>query len=259
MLLNDWRSRANAIILCLGTALVFAPQGAFAQDRDGQAASPASPAPASADAGASEIGDIVVTARKREENLQKTPISITALGAAQLDAQCVTLIMKVQDLSPNITSANIPSNSGIASIAAIYIRGIGQNDFAPSVDPGVGIYVDGLYQGRSVGGVFDLIDIERVEVLRGPQGTLFGRNTIGGAISITTAPPSDTLAVKGDFKLGSDNRINVRGMVNIPITDTLFAKVSGGVFSQDGYINAVNLGTKFGNQDTHVARGALSR
>ena len=247
-------NRIYMAALLAGASLVCMPQLAHAQEADAQG-SPATDASKETDAGA--IGEIVVTARKREENLQTTPISITALGAAQLDAQGVSSIMKLQDLSPNITFANVPSNSGIASNAAIYIRGIGQNDFAPSVDPGVGIYVDGLYQGRSVGGVFDLIDIDRVEVLRGPQGTLFGRNTIGGAISITTAPPTDSFAAKADFKLGSDDRINVRGMVNIPITDSLFMKVSGGVFSQDGYINAVNLGTKFGNQNNQVARGAL--
>jgi iron complex outermembrane receptor protein len=203
------------------------------------------------------VGDIVVTARRREENLQNTPISISAINAAGLDAQGVTSVMKLQDSTPNLTFKNIPSNSGVASNAAVYIRGIGQSDFAPGVDPGVGIYVDGVYQGRSVGGVFDMIDIDRVEVLRGPQGTLFGRNTIGGAISVTTAKPTDDFHGKADVKIGTDNRVNVRGMINIPLANTLFLKVSGGLFSQDGYVNAPNLGTKLGNQDSKTARGML--
>lgn len=203
------------------------------------------------------VGVIMVTARKREENLQSTPISITAVGSEQLDAQGVTSIMKVQEFTPNLTFKNIPSNSGVASNAAVYIRGIGQSDFAPGVDPGVGIYVDGVYQGRSVGGVFDMIDIDRVEVLRGPQGTLFGRNTIGGAVSITTAKPSNDFHGKADVKVGTDNRVNVRGMINMPLAESLFLKVSGGLFSQDGYVNAPNLGTELGNQDTKTARGVL--
>lgn len=203
------------------------------------------------------ISDIIVTARKREENLQNTPISISAVSADALDSRGITSIMKLEDTTPNLTFKNIPSNSGVASNAAVYIRGIGQSDFAPGVDPGVGIYVDGVYQGRSVGGVFDMIDIDRVEILRGPQGTLFGRNTIGGAVSVTTAKPTDQFKGKADLKIGTDNRVNVRGMINMPIADTLFLKVSGGLFSQDGYVNAPNLGTKLGNQDTKTARAVL--
>jgi outer membrane receptor for monomeric catechols len=102
---------------------------------------------------------ITVTARKTKENLQDTPISITAITGTGLEQRGITQIDKIQDFTPNLTFQNVPSNSGVASNAAIYIRGIGQNDFAPSVDPGVGIYVDGIYMGRSVGGVFDAIDL----------------------------------------------------------------------------------------------------
>ena len=152
------------------------------------------------------ISDIIVTARKREENLQNTPISISAVSADALDSRGITSIMKLEDTTPNLTFKNIPSNSGVASNAAVYIRGIGQSDFAPGVDPGVGIYVDGVYQGRSVGGVFDMIDIDRVEILRGPQGTLFGRNTIGGAVSVTTAKPTDQFKGKDIGRDQPDDR-----------------------------------------------------
>jgi iron complex outermembrane receptor protein len=207
--------------------------------------------------GENELEVITVTARRQTENLQSTPISITAFSGERLEAQGITQVSRIQDFTPNLTFANIPSNSGIASNAAVYIRGIGQNDFAPTVEPGVGIYIDGVYLGRTAGGVFDLIDVNSVEVLRGPQGTLFGRNTIGGAINLTTIQPSDEFKLKGDIKYGTDDRINVRGMVSGPIAEGLYAKVSAGLFSQSGYVNAPALGKKLGNQDTKMIRGAL--
>ena len=205
----------------------------------------------------SELEVITVTARKQTENLQNTPISITAFSGERLEAQGITQVNRIQDFTPNLTFANIPSNSGIASNAAVYIRGIGQNDFAPTVEPGVGIYIDGVYLGRTAGGVFDLIDVNSVEVLRGPQGTLFGRNTIGGAINLTTIQPNDDFKMKGDIKYGTDDRINVRGMVSGPLAEGLYAKVSAGLFSQSGYVDAPALGKKLGNQDTKMIRGAL--
>lgn len=246
------RHSVKRAILLTSTVLLVPSAVASAQE-----VAPSAGAPDSVAQSDGGIADIVVTARKREENLQNTPISISAVSAERLDAQGVTSIMKLQDSTPNLTFKNIPSNSGVASNAAVYIRGIGQSDFAPGVDPGVGIYVDGVYQGRSVGGVFDMIDIDRVEVLRGPQGTLFGRNTIGGAVSITTAKPTKDFNGKADVKIGTDNRVNVRGMINMPLAETLFLKVSGGLFSQDGYVNAPNLGKKLGNQDTKTARAVM--
>ncbi|MBH0111882.1 TonB-dependent receptor [Novosphingobium sp. YJ-S2-02] len=200
---------------------------------------------------------ITVTARKQVEDLQSTPISITAFSAERLEAHGITQINKVQDFTPNLTFANVPSNSGIASNAAVYIRGIGQSDFAPTTEPGVGIYIDGVYLGRTAGGVFDLIDVASVEVLRGPQGTLFGRNTIGGAINITTVQPDDTLRVKADIKYGTDDLVNVRGMISGPLTEGLYAKVSAGLFSQDGFVDAPALGKTLGNKDSKMIRGAL--
>lgn len=200
MITNSEAKRRTVALLLASAALVAMPSTASAQ-AEAEAAAPDEDAAPSSEAVDQGVGEIIVTARKREENLQNTPISISAIGAAQLDAQGITSIMGVQDTTPNITFKNIPSNSGVASNAAVYIRGIGQSDFAPGVDPGVGIYVDGVYQGRSVGGVFDMIDIDRVEVLRGPKGTLFGRNTIGGAVSITTAKPADYFHGKADVKV----------------------------------------------------------
>ncbi|MAA53673.1 MAG: TonB-dependent receptor [Porticoccaceae bacterium] len=204
-----------------------------------------------------DLEEIIVTARKKAEGLQDTPISITALSGERLEDMGLTKITKLQDVTPNLVFQNTPTFSGAGNNAAVYIRGIGQRDFIPTIDPGVGIYVDEVYLGRSAGAVFDMIDIGQVEVLRGPQGTLFGRNTIGGAISISTTKPNDVLAGKLDFKIGTDSRQNFRGMINLPITESLFMRASAASMEQDGYVFRPFDGKDLGNQDYTMARVAF--
>ena len=206
---------------------------------------------------ASNLEEIVVTARKKAESLQDSPISITALSGDRLEDMGLTRVTRLQDVTPNLVFQNTPTFSGVGNNAAVYIRGIGQRDFIPTIDPGVGIYIDEIYLGRSAGAVFDMLDIEQVEVLRGPQGTLFGRNTIGGAISFTTKKPDDTLAGKVDVKIGSDGRQNLRGMINVPLSETLFLRASAGTLEQDGYVHRPFDGKDLGNQDSVMARVAL--
>lgn len=206
---------------------------------------------------ASNLEEIVVTARKKAESLQDSPISITALSGDRLEEMGLTRVTRLQDVTPNLVFQNTPTFSGVGNNAAVYIRGIGQRDFIPTIDPGVGIYIDEIYLGRSAGAVFDMLDIEQVEVLRGPQGTLFGRNTIGGAISFTTKKPDDTLSGKVDVKIGSDGRQNLRGMINVPLSETLFLRASAGTLEQDGYVHRPFDGKDLGNQDSVMARVAL--
>lgn len=142
------------------------------------------------------LEEVVVTARKTAESLQDTPISVTALSGDRLEDMGLSRITKLQNVTPNLVFQNTPAYSGAGNNAAVYIRGVGQKDFVPTIDPGVGIYVDEVYLGRSAGAVLDMIDIQQVEILRGPQGTLFGKNTIGGAISITTTKPNDEFGGK---------------------------------------------------------------
>ena len=130
--------------------------------------------------------EIVVTARKRQELAQSIPMAISAFSGEAIEARGVQKIDGVASFTPNLTFQNNPGFGGAGSSAAIYIRGIGQKEFLPTTEPGVGVYVDGVYIARSVGAPPDLVDIERVEILRGPQGTLFGRNTIGGAMTIAS-------------------------------------------------------------------------
>jgi iron complex outermembrane receptor protein len=203
------------------------------------------------------LEEVIVTARKREESLQDTPLAVSAFSGEALEFRGVTSIDRLDQFTPNLALSTSPSFSNVSSNAAVYIRGIGQNDFVPVIDPGVGIYIDGVYLGRSVGAVLDVVDVERVEILRGPQGTLFGRNTIGGAISLTSVKPQDTFGGRVGAKIGTDNRIDVHGMLNLPVTDTLFSRINVASFNQDGYVSRVADGIDLGDDDTIAARAAF--
>src|SRR5438105_1513561 len=146
-------------------------------------------AASAAEADKEGLEEIVVTAQKRAENVQDVPIAITALNAAALESRGITNIAQISSFSPNIQIDRASPFAGSSSIISAYVRGIGQNDFAFNMEPGVGLYVDGVYYARTVGAAVDLLDVERIEVLKGPPGTLFGRNTIGGAMSIITRNP----------------------------------------------------------------------
>lgn len=201
--------------------------------------------------------EVTVTARKREEGLQDTPIAVSAFSGESLDARGIQKVDDIAQITPNMTFDNIVTNGGGGSSAAIFLRGVGQRDFLPSADPGVGLYVDGVYFARSVGSVLDLIDVERVEVLRGPQGTLFGRNTTGGAVSIHTVKPHEELEGSVRVRTGTDDRLDVVGKINLPITDDLFMNASLATFNQDGFVVNPNNGQDFGDDETIAFRGAL--
>src|SRR5713226_10551943 len=126
------------------------------------------------------LEEITVTAQRREARLQDTPISITAFTASAIDKLGVTNVEQLANFAPNVRFDFTAPVSGASDAAGVFIRGVGQADFALTTEAGVGTYVDGVYMSRSIGGVLDVLDIDRMEILRGPQGTLFGRNTIGG-------------------------------------------------------------------------------
>ena len=132
------------------------------------------------------LEEILVTAQKREESLQDTPVAVTALTSGAIETRGLSNISELANFAPNLVFDTTSPISGLSSGAVVYIHGIGNTDFSLVTDPGVGTYVGGVYMSRSAGGVLDVLDVERIEVLRGPQGTLFGRNTIGGAIDIAT-------------------------------------------------------------------------
>ncbi|MBL0923370.1 MAG: TonB-dependent receptor [Sphingomonadaceae bacterium] len=185
------------------------------------------------------LEEIVVTARKTSENLQEVPISISAISADSLEKRGVSNVAQVADFTPNVTFDSTAPISGSSSALVAYIRGIGQSDYAMNFEPGVGVYVDGVYVARNVGGVMDLLDLERVEILKGPQGTLFGRNTIGGAISLVTKKPSAELSGKIEATTGRYRRLDVRGSLNVPLADTLFASFAFSAKNRDGFVHRI--------------------
>ncbi|MFM5914449.1 MAG: TonB-dependent receptor plug domain-containing protein, partial [Chakrabartia godavariana] len=151
------------------------------------------------------IAEIVVTAQKRAENVQDVPIAISAFTAEAMQERGVTDVSSLSNLAPNVTLDAGTPFSGSGAVLAAYIRGIGANDFAFNIDPGVGVYLDGVYLARSVGANQELPDVDRVEVLKGPQGTLFGRNTIGGAILVRTREPElGSFSGRGRARIGDD-------------------------------------------------------
>ncbi|HJN97015.1 MAG: TonB-dependent receptor [Gammaproteobacteria bacterium] len=205
------------------------------------------------------LEEVVITARRREEALQDAPIAVSAFTGESLDYRSVSRLDDITSFVPSLTLENNPSFGGASNSAAIYLRGIGQKEFLPTTEPGVGLYVDGVYVARSVGALLDIVDIEQLEILRGPQGTLFGRNTIGGAVSINTVKPDPNGERETSFSVmgGSDDLLNLRGSFHFPISDTLAARISLASFEQDGYVKRAD-GVDLGDDDTDTGRLSLA-
>lgn len=200
------------------------------------------------------VEEVLVTARRRTEALEHTPISITAVTGAGLETRGVTELNAIADFTPNLVFQNNPSFGGASGAASIYIRGVGQKDFVPTVEPGVGLYVDGVYVARSVGAILDLVDVDHVEVLRGPQGTLFGRNTIGGAISIVSRQPSSIYEGDVSATLGRGNRRDLKASLNLPVNDRLAISGSVASIQRDGYVHRISDGLDLGDENRLVGR-----
>ncbi|PCI43271.1 MAG: hypothetical protein COB49_12495 [Alphaproteobacteria bacterium] len=203
------------------------------------------------------LEEIVVTARKRTESLQDTPISISAFSGSTLQAANITGIDEIANMTPGLVFDTTTSISGSANSASVFIRGIGQTDFTLVTEPGVGIYVDDAYLSHSIGNSIDALDIERVEVLRGPQGTLFGRNTIGGAIRVVTKKPDDEIAGDVELILGEYSRVDLKAHLNLPLSDELLIRLSALSQNRDGYIERPFLGDTTGDKDTTTVVGQL--
>ncbi|MCG8442300.1 MAG: TonB-dependent receptor [Caulobacterales bacterium] len=200
---------------------------------------------------------IIVTATRRETGLQETPISITAFSGDELDARSMLSLADVGDYTPNMTF-NEASEPGGGSSAQVFLRGIGQQDYLITSDPGVGIYANGVYLGRTTAGVLALNDLERVEVLRGPQGDLFGRNTIGGAINVVAREPVIG-EVEGfaEVGAGADSRFDYSGALNIPLGQSAAARVSVSGLVRDGYGSSTETDIDYGDDNNHAVRAQL--
>ena len=207
---------------------------------------------ASTEPQASSVDDIVVTARRREETLKDVPISVSALGAERLEETGATDITALQQQTPNAT---VQVARGSNSTLISFIRGIGQQDPLWGFEPGVGLYIDDVYVARPQGAVLDIFDIQRIEVLRGPQGSLYGRNTVGGAIKYVTSrldAESPELTLRGAY--GSYNQIDLLAQGSMPITDKL--RIGGAVasYNRDGYGENLNTGAEHYDKDVLAGR-----
>lgn len=187
------------------------------------------------------LNEIVVTAQKREENLQRVPIAVTALGTDALEKQRITSVSGLSSIVPNFQVYHQPSN---AALPAYSLRGVFAGETAGQVDNGVSIYVDGVYLGRSTGTLFDVAEIQRIEVLRGPQGTLFGRNTTGGAVNIITRAPSGTFGVRQYLSYGNLNEFRARTRIDLPDVGGVKASVTYAHRETDGYIRNLAAGVE---------------
>jgi iron complex outermembrane receptor protein len=205
------------------------------------------------------LEEIVVTARKREESLQDTPVSVAAFTSADLEARGTVDFSDLGEFTPNVTFDYTSAIAAGNSAAIVMIRGVGAADWTIGTDPGVGIYLDGIYISRTIGSVMDTVDVERIEVLRGPQGTLFGRNTIGGAISVTTKKPDlEAFSGRAELTLGSYDRIDGNAYINLPINDTMAASASFSKRTRDGYVENLFPGAPdLGDNDDTTTRVAF--
>ena len=192
---------------------------AFAQDGEGEG-----------------IGDIVVTAQKRAENIQDVPIAISAVGSQYLESRGIDSIDKLGTIAPNVKIERAPASKTISQVS---IRGSVTINPAITWEPAVGLYLDGVYIAKAQGSIFDVADLERVELLRGPQGTLYGRNALAGAVNLVTKKPSGEAGGSVDLTYGSFNDLRVRGVLDLPQMGPFSVKLSGQYRKRDGLIDLV--------------------
>ncbi|HBO12453.1 MAG TPA: TonB-dependent receptor [Halieaceae bacterium] len=208
---------------------------------------------AQAAAQANMLEEVVVTAQKRTESLTDVPISIGVMSAEALQKTGVRQLREVAEFVPNLTISN-----GNDSSTAVRIRGVGTNTRNIGFDTRVGVYVDGVYMGQSLAQNLDILDLERVEVVRGPQGTQFGRNTVAGAINMITTRPTDEFELELLGEVGNYDSYRVGAIANLPISDSLAARVSVIDHARDGFVDNITTGTDHNERDGTTLRGQLA-
>ena len=233
---------AGTVGACAAYA-VPTPTGAAAADPD------------STDTGRSQPGgleEVTVTARKRAESLQDTPVAVSAFSGDALEARGIQSVSDIGNYVPNLQFDSVASEGGGGASSQIAIRGIGQNDYVLTVEPAVGMYLDGVYIGKSMGSLMDTLDLEQVAVLRGPQGTLFGRNTLAGAVQLTSRRPTNDFELNASATTGSYDRADGKVTVSGPLGDSVRARFSGAYLSRDGFEKRLS---PYDGQDTGGRQG----
>ncbi len=228
--------------VALAVLAVAVPAGA-AQAQDKPAGEPASAQQGNEGYGLSEI---IVTAQRRSESVQNVPIAISAFSSNELATRGVSNALEVTQYVPNFVGIN---NTGLGSANAYYMRGLGNTESIPTFDPPIGTYVDDIYLARQNANNLSLFDVERVEVLRGPQGTLFGRNTTGGAVAVFLKDPEPKTGGYIEAGYGSYNLWQLNGSLNVPLSDRFAAKISGYVQNSDGYARNTLTGERQNQND----------
>jgi iron complex outermembrane receptor protein len=198
--------------------------------------------------------DIVVTARRRSEVLQDVPIAVTAYSGEQLERQGALDITDVADTTPNV---NLETSRGTNTTLTAFIRGVGQQDPVAGFEQGVGIYIDDVYLNRPQGALLDIYDVERIEVLRGPQGTLYGRNTIGGAVKYVTRRLPEVPAAELKANIGTYRQLDLIGSVSAPINDALRVGMAAARLTRDGFGKNLTTGDENYNKDIFATRGTV--
>ncbi|HCL4320107.1 TPA: TonB-dependent receptor [Pseudomonas aeruginosa] len=238
---------ALALLLALGGAL---PASAADAPAPAEEAPPlAGSAPAKAD---TALGKVTVTARRREEDSQKVPTPITVLGGETLEAQRISRVQDLQQVLPSVNVAYIHARQ-----SSVAVRGIGNNPASDGLEGSAGIYLDNVYLGRPGMAVFDLLDIEQLELLRGPQGTLFGKNTTAGVLNISTRAPTFTTERTVEVSGGQDGYFQGRGTVSGPLSETLAGRLSAYRTRDDGYIKNIHDDNYLNGGERQGARGQL--
>ncbi|WP_373079925.1 TonB-dependent receptor [Zhongshania sp.] len=200
------------------------------------------------------LEEILVTAEKRETSLQDTPISILAFSSERLERFGISDLGDIAGLAPNVTITPFPNSR---SSLVVFMRGVGNNDSQSTQDPAVGIYLDGVYVARSIGLTSDVADLERIEVLRGPQGTLYGRNTTGGAINLITAKPIDDFAVSQQFSAGNRGYWRSLSKIESGKVGDFAGKISYLESGHDGWVENTGAGKNFGEEEKQAGRAAV--
>jgi iron complex outermembrane receptor protein len=238
--MSDPRHSRTWLLAGVALAALAAPAIALAQT--------AQPANANAAPGTA-LEEIVVTATRREEQLQSVPISITALSEAAIERLQVHDLHSLERVAPSL---NISRSQADRTSIIVALRGLVQTDQLAPIDPAVGVYLDGIYSARSTGGNAQMIDLQRVEVLRGPQGTLFGRNTIGGAVNIVSNKPQPEFGGSIEATAGNYRLVKLTGVLNLPLSDRLATRLAASFTRHSGYAkngvtggDLANLNAKF--------------
>ena len=237
-------------ILSVAVVLGMASLGAHAQEQE-----TAAPGGQQEQVQATTLDGVTVTARRRTESIQDVPVAVSAFGEEQLRDLQAHDVSGLQGAVPNL---NIVQGRGSSNTVNVFIRGIGQPDSLQTFDPGVGMYVDDVYYSRINGALFSLFDVQQIEVLRGPQGTLYGKNSTGGAIKVNTKNPFDDQGAAVEFGVGSFGRMDGRAYLGEQLSDTAAFSLAGAWLTSDGYVDDPVTGEEYNGEDTIALRGKLA-